>query len=97
MTFSRTATSAKRSKCRAQEPTEKASHCFTTLTKKIGRNPIDSINIMSEFQKASKEFVEWLRANDAIVSDNIEIKDYRSENAGRGIAATNNIKAGSVS
>jgi SET domain-containing protein 6 len=52
---------------------------------------------MSEFQKASKEFVEWLRANDAIVSDNIEIKDYRSENAGRGIAATNNIKAGSVS
>jgi len=51
---------------------------------------------MSEFQKASKEFVEWLRANDAIVSDNIEIKDYRSENAGRGIAATNNIKEGEL-
>lgn len=38
--------------------------------------------------------MEWLKANEAFVSNDIEIKDYRMENAGRGVVATKEIKVG---
>jgi hypothetical protein len=47
---------------------------------------------MSEFDKASDTFVLWLRDNDATVSDSIAIKDFRSQNAGRGVVAVKDIK-----
>ncbi|KAH8551536.1 hypothetical protein BGW37DRAFT_513309 [Umbelopsis sp. PMI_123] len=47
---------------------------------------------MSEFDDASEHFIEWLKVNDATVSDSLAIKDYRSEKAGRGVVATKDIK-----
>jgi SET domain-containing protein 6 len=49
---------------------------------------------MSEFEQASNKFIEWLKANKAFISNDIEIKDYRMENAGRGVVATKEIKVG---
>ncbi|CAM0143114.1 Ribosomal lysine N-methyltransferase 4 [Umbelopsis sp. WA50703] len=51
---------------------------------------------MSEFDKASDTFVLWLRDNDATVSDSIAIKDFRSQNAGRGVVAVKDIKEGDL-
>lgn len=47
---------------------------------------------MSEFDHASDTFVTWLKANDATVADSIAIKDFRSQNAGRGVVAVKDIK-----
>lgn len=49
---------------------------------------------MSEinFEEKSYNFWNWLKNNGATLSDNMAIKDYRSEGAGRGIVATKAIK-----
>ncbi|KAI8578436.1 hypothetical protein K450DRAFT_246787 [Umbelopsis ramanniana AG] len=47
---------------------------------------------MSEFDNASNHFIQWLKANDATISDSLAIKDYRSEKAGRGVVAIKDIK-----
>lgn len=47
---------------------------------------------MSEFDTASNHFVNWLKANDATISDSIAVKDYRPEKAGRGVVAIKDIK-----
>lgn len=51
---------------------------------------------MSEFDTASNRFVEWLKANDATISDSLAIKDYRSEKAGRGVVAIRDIKVSKI-
>ncbi|KAG2175165.1 hypothetical protein INT44_007653 [Umbelopsis vinacea] len=51
---------------------------------------------MSEFDTASNHFIEWLKANDATISDSLAIKDYRSEKAGRGVVAIKDIKKDEV-
>ncbi|KAJ2964450.1 hypothetical protein NQZ79_g637 [Umbelopsis isabellina] len=51
---------------------------------------------MSEFDKASDTFVTWLKENGATVADSIAIKDFRSQNAGRGVVAVKDIKEGDL-
>jgi SET domain-containing protein 6 len=46
----------------------------------------------SSFEETGKTFWKWLEANGATLSKDIEIKDYRSEGAGRGIVAIKDIK-----
>ncbi|KAL0094670.1 hypothetical protein J3Q64DRAFT_1629571 [Phycomyces blakesleeanus] len=48
------------------------------------------------FEKTSEIFWKWLESNGATLSENIEIGDYRSEGAGRGITAKNDIKEGEI-
>lgn len=48
---------------------------------------------MSSFEEQGQVFWQWLEKNGTTLSKDIAIKDYRSEGAGRGIVATNDIKA----
>lgn len=51
-----------------------------------------SINIMATFEETGEAFWKWLQDNDTLLSKDIDIKDYRSEGAGRGVIATKDIK-----
>ncbi|CEJ01742.1 hypothetical protein RMCBS344292_15763 [Rhizopus microsporus] len=51
---------------------------------------------MTTFEEKGKAFWDWLVANGATISDKIAFKDYRSENSGRGVIATQDIKEGDV-
>lgn len=46
----------------------------------------------TSFEETGKAFWKWLETNGTTLSESIEIKDYRSEGAGRGIIATKDIK-----
>ncbi|ORZ17926.1 hypothetical protein BCR42DRAFT_460436 [Absidia repens] len=46
------------------------------------------------FEKAGSDFWSWLIDNKATISNAITFKDYRNENAGRGVVATQDIKEG---
>lgn len=47
---------------------------------------------MATFEETGSVFWKWLQDNGATLSKDIAIKDYRSEEAGRGVIATNDIK-----
>ncbi|KAI8977011.1 hypothetical protein BDF20DRAFT_872393 [Mycotypha africana] len=51
---------------------------------------------MSNFDNNGRAFLDWLINNGASISDSIAFKDYSSENAGRGVVATKDIKDGDV-
>ncbi|GAA5801774.1 hypothetical protein HPULCUR_007227 [Helicostylum pulchrum] len=51
---------------------------------------------MSNFEEQGKVFCQWLESNGATLNKDIAIKDYRSEGAGRGVVATNDIKEGDL-
>ena len=45
------------------------------------------------FEEKGQAFLQWLEKNGASISDGIAFKDYsESENAGRGVVATRDIK-----
>lgn len=50
-----------------------------------------SVN-MATFEETGNAFWKWLQDNGTTLSKDIAIKDYRSEGAGRGVIATNDIK-----
>lgn len=46
-----------------------------------------------DFEESGQKFWQWLEANGAMLSEAIAFKDYRaSEDAGRGVVATRDIK-----
>lgn len=47
---------------------------------------------MSSFEEQGQIFWQWLEKNGTTLNKDIAIKDYRSEGAGRGIVAINDIK-----
>ncbi|CCE87039.1 Piso0_005574 [Millerozyma farinosa CBS 7064] len=46
----------------------------------------------SEFDKATTEFIEWLRNDGVEISPKVKIQDLRSQNQGRGLVATEDIE-----
>ncbi|EPB82303.1 hypothetical protein HMPREF1544_10943 [Mucor circinelloides 1006PhL] len=51
---------------------------------------------MATFEETGNAFWKWLQDNGTTLSKDIAIKDYRSEGAGRGVIATNDIKEGEL-
>ncbi|KAL9540935.1 hypothetical protein MBANPS3_009402 [Mucor bainieri] len=51
---------------------------------------------MASFEETGSTFWKWLQDNGATLSKDIAIKDYRSEGAGRGVIAANDIKEGEL-
>ncbi|KAF1800370.1 hypothetical protein V8B55DRAFT_1536723 [Mucor lusitanicus] len=51
---------------------------------------------MATFEETGNVFWKWLQDNGTTLSKDIAIKDYRSEGAGRGVIATNDIKEGEL-
>lgn len=58
---------------------------------KSPRFSIECVN-MATFEETGNVFWKWLQDNGTTLSKDIAIKDYRSEGAGRGVIATNDIK-----
>ncbi|KAI8376131.1 uncharacterized protein BYT42DRAFT_573524 [Radiomyces spectabilis] len=52
--------------------------------------------MVETFEAQGKAFWEWLETNGATLSPAIAFKDYRDENAGRGVVAVKDIKEGDV-
>ncbi|KAI9472171.1 MAG: hypothetical protein EXX96DRAFT_583114 [Benjaminiella poitrasii] len=51
---------------------------------------------MADFEEKGDVFLKWLKNNGTTLSESIALKDYRSENAGRGVIATKDIKEGDL-
>ncbi|KAI7904047.1 uncharacterized protein BX663DRAFT_432767 [Cokeromyces recurvatus] len=51
---------------------------------------------MTDFEEKGNAFLNWLKDNGTTLSESIAFKDYRSENAGRGVVATKDIKEGEL-
>lgn len=47
---------------------------------------------VSKFDKATTEFIEWLKNNGVEISPKVKIEDLRSQNQGRGLVATEDIE-----